>query len=1167
MKLHLLKIGLTILLLSPFITNAQFCEPKINEHDPNLPSWVKLMYADHPNVYAVDEAFKAYTAIYPDEQTVYTGYYNRWRRAIAPFINENGMIVYPAPSQLLEEQNRRIASRGQNTRNNIWSFAGPVVHYTPRYSAADPSITESEQANCYSIDQSQSNPQILFSGTEAGGVYKSSDKGITWSYVTPNVVAYDVRSVRIDPTNPDVVLFGSSGKIWKTTDGGITWNPTGDATFQSMNIHTWDLLFHPTDPNIIFAATSEGLYRTTDAGNNWTEILPNECHTVIFKAGDPSVVFTMEYDPASEISYFYKSTDTGLTFSIKTTGWFEVPAADQGKIQSYGGRLAATVANPDKIYALLVGESQSTANLQLNGFIGIYVSNDGGETWTFPQGYMGAPYDANVNPNPMTFSGDNNPYNQIYYNTTIAVSQLDENKILFGGLSLWSSDNGAASYFAVGGYVGNIVQYQHVDMQQIISVKTGANSEEVWIASDGGVNYSTDFYASHESRMAGIAAGEFWGFDQGWNEDIMVGGRYHNGDAGYYENYPQGSFIAMGGGEAPTGYVNYSDERKTYFSDIGGRILPEQIDDEIKTFNSGTYANESYWINGSSRVVFDPRYWNVCYMGEANKMMKSTDGGASFAELHAFGTNTNSDIYWFEQCFSNPDIMYAQQVVGSWTKIWKTMDGGNNWSQVAIPQTNKRNVFFTMSYTNENELWIAYTDGANGAKVYHTLDGGTNWTNLTTALLDNLHIWAIAYQAGTDGGVYIATVEGDVFYRNNSMTDWTPYSTGLPVTAQPLRIVPFYKGQKIRLATWDIAIWEAPFYEPSTLIGDFAADYASFYCPGDTVHFVDHSVSTSNATYQWTFPGGIPSTSTLRSPKVVYQTEGSFDVTEIITDGNLSDTIVKTAVVHSTAPGSLPLAEGFENGFDELWNPHPLTNGGSSWGISGSVGGYSNSDQSMYFDNYNNDLQGGHADVWTSKLNFSALNHAILKFDVAYAQYASNYSDTLAVFVSADCGATFTMVYYHGGDDLSTAPDYTDAMFVPSASQWRTDTVNLDAFLGQPDLLISFQNRGYWGQAMYVDNVNINDGSVGINEMADTDLLNVFPNPGNGAFLISFQTTHQGAYTLRLLNSLGENIYTETLPVFSGLFSKQLHETLSAGVYLLEVEGNGEVYRKKVVVQ
>src|SRR4030095_2659458 len=276
----------------------------------------------------------------------------------------------------------------------------------------------------------------------------------------------------------------------------------------------------------------------------------------------------MEYDPASQISYFYKSADTGLTFTIKTQGWFEVPAGDQGKIESYGGRLAATAANPDKIYALLVGSSNSNANLQLNGFIGIYVSSDAGETWTFPQGYMGAPYDQEINPNPMPFSGDNNPYNQIYYNTTIAASQLDENKILFGGLSLWSSTDGAATYFPVAGYVGNI-PYQHVDMQEIRSFITGSGSEEIWIASDGGVNYSTDFYASHESRMNGVAAGEFWGFDQGWNEDIMVGGRYHNGNGGFYKDYPEGAFIALGGGEAPTGYVNYSDERKTYFSALG----------------------------------------------------------------------------------------------------------------------------------------------------------------------------------------------------------------------------------------------------------------------------------------------------------------------------------------------------------------------------------------------------------------------------------------------------------------------------------------------------------------------------------------------------------------------------------------------------------------------
>ncbi|MFN9976823.1 MAG: hypothetical protein ACK58T_43670, partial [Phycisphaerae bacterium] len=93
----------------------------------------------------------------------------------------------------------------------------------------------------------------------------------------------------------------------------------------------------------------------------------------------------------------------------------------------------------------------------------------------------------------------------------------------------------------------------------------------------------------------------------------MVGGRYHNGNMAYHELYPAGEFLALGGGEAPTGYVNYSNERKTYFSDLGGRILPLEMDGQASGFGVNVWPNESYWFNESSRILFDRHYFNVAW--------------------------------------------------------------------------------------------------------------------------------------------------------------------------------------------------------------------------------------------------------------------------------------------------------------------------------------------------------------------------------------------------------------------------------------------------------------------------------------------------------------------------------------------------------------------------
>jgi hypothetical protein len=264
------------------------------------------------------------------------------------------------------------------------------------------------------------------------------------------------------------------------------------------------------------------------------QILSNISRSVAIKPSNASVVYALQYNPFTKIAELHKSIDGGQTFTAKTNGWFTVPPADAGKLQSFGGDIAVTEAAPDRVYVLMVGQSQASASLQLKGTIGIFRSDDAGETWTHPHGLIGMPYDVATHPNLMDFDGESSDYDQIYYNTTLIASQLDPDRLLFGGLNTWRSDDGGVSYQPVGGYIGNLA-YVHPDVQDFKVFRTGTSTEEVWCANDGGVNFSPDFYASHESRCYGIRAGQWWGFDQGWNEDIMVGGRYHNGNGGFHE--------------------------------------------------------------------------------------------------------------------------------------------------------------------------------------------------------------------------------------------------------------------------------------------------------------------------------------------------------------------------------------------------------------------------------------------------------------------------------------------------------------------------------------------------------------------------------------------------------------------------------------------------------
>jgi len=398
---------------------------KINAHDPQLPEWAKLMYADHPNFFEVVNAYQHYYADHEFEKTIHTQYFKRWVSAVQDHVNEDGSIAYDDAlvRKAKEKKIKLLQSDHASGQKDgaIWSYAGPMVHYND-----DGNMHPAwDHANVYCHDRSSSNNQVMYCGTESGGVYKSVDAAQHWALVTQDHIINTISAIKIHPTNENVVIFSAENDLWRSTDGGLTWNVIGQPSFVSLDISAWEILFHPTNPAIVFAATNEGLFRSEDGGDNWTEILQNETMTVCFKPNDPSVVYAIQFEGTTlNYSRFYKSIDTGQTFSLSSSGWYAPAAVDVGLIENKGGRLAVTEADPNRIYAVLVGYQQTGASITTNGWIGTWVSYDAGETWTFPHGLIGTPY-TSTHQNLMNFNADDGDYTQIFYNTTIAVSQLN----------------------------------------------------------------------------------------------------------------------------------------------------------------------------------------------------------------------------------------------------------------------------------------------------------------------------------------------------------------------------------------------------------------------------------------------------------------------------------------------------------------------------------------------------------------------------------------------------------------------------------------------------------------------------------------------------------------------------------------------------------------------
>lgn len=334
-------------------------------------------------------------------------------------------------------------------------------------------------------------------------------------------------------------------------------------------------------------------------------------------------------------------------------------------------------------------------------------------------------------------------------------------------------------------------------------------------------------------------------------------------------------------------------------------------------------------------------------------------------------------------------------------------------------------------------------------------------------------------------------------------------------------------------------------------------------CVGTTVQFTD--LSTNNPTsWQWSFPGGTPSSSTAQNPSVTYNSAGTYNVTLIACNANGCDTLTQTAYINIQSGQPLPLTEGFQ-GTQFLPPGWSAFNGNPTsvyWVHNTSVGGFGQSNKCAQFDNYNNNTNGAYDEMRTPVLNLTGLQTCTLTFDVAYARYDNTYFDALEVLASNNCGQSFTQVYYKSGSTLATAPDNTNA-FVPTSTQWRKDTVILNAYAGQSAVMIAFRNIGGWGNNLYIDNINITgttppSGSPPVAQInastntvcagqyvtfSDQSLNNptswqwTFPggtpsssilqNPGN----IYFNTPGTYVCTLQVSNQYGTNSTTYTVTV------------------------------------
>ncbi|MGZ4034780.1 MAG: PKD domain-containing protein, partial [Bacteroidia bacterium] len=404
-------------------------------------------------------------------------------------------------------------------------------------------------------------------------------------------------------------------------------------------------------------------------------------------------------------------------------------------------------------------------------------------------------------------------------------------------------------------------------------------------------------------------------------------------------------------------------------------------------------------------------------------------------------------------------------------------------------------------------------------------------TNVTSNLPAGINIIKIYHdEFTTNETMYVCTAKG-VYYKDISSLLWTNISYNLPTVADIQDFMVYNPGtaaSMLRVAYYGRGVWELPINTSFPPAPDFTANSTTI-CPGQTINFTDLSIGGPTS-WSWSFPGGTPSTSTLQNPTITYPASGVYSVTLTVSNINGSNSHTTTSYINVTTSQPIPFSEGFASSVTPPnWANYDALSNGIVWQQSTAAGGFGASSESAFFDNYDYDVSGQYDELRTPQYNFTSSLHPILTFDRAYARWSGGYYDSLAVLASTDCGVTFNLLYLKGYSDLATAPDNSSAMYVPLATEWKKDTVDLISYAGQNNIMIAFQNRGHYGQAIYIDNINLMT-SVGIHELQSASQISVYPNPSSGQFNFSglergnkieiFDMTGQIIYEIKATNEL-----------------------------------------------
>jgi len=199
--------------------------------------------------------------------------------------------------------------------------------------------------------------------------------------------------------------------------------------------------------------------------------------------------------------------------------------------------------------------------------------------------------------------------------------------------------------------------------------------------------------------------------------------------------------------------------------------------------------------------------------------------------------------------------------------------------------------------------------------------------------------------------------------------------------------------------------------------------------------------------------------------------------------------------------------------------------------------------------------------------SIAGADSAFFSFQVAAATYsdintANNNWDTLEVLISTDCGQNYTSLYKKWGSSLVTHTAADTSFFIPGASEWRKDSINISNYISPNKVLLAFRNTTGFENNIYIDDVNLR--TVTVNPNLKSRGFLVTPSPTTGAVIVQFYPQPTDIKGIAIFNMSGQKV-AESIPNGQSNYYALDISRYSAGAYIVRIVMGKNVLVKKII--